>query len=236
MPRTIVITGAAGGIGRALLPMLADDRLLLIDRAESGVAALGAGIGAAVVEGSPLSAAECRTALEAVDGQIDGFVHLAGTFEPDPAMGFDQDQPSNWTRTIQNNLENAYNFATALEARLPEDASGRVVFISSLAFRFGAGDHVAYSAAKGGLVGLTRALARRFAGRANVNALAPGIIETSMPAHIIAQRGEVAKARVIQQRFGQPEEVAAPIHFMLGGGASHINGQTINVDGGTSLD
>lgn len=236
MTRTIAITGAAGGIGRALIPMLEGDTLLLIDREGSGVEALAAEVGAAHVTGSPLSAAECRTALEAVPGQIDGFVHLAGTFEPDPAMGFDQDEPSNWRRTIENNLENAYNFATALEPRLPEDASGRVVFISSLAFRFGAADHVAYSAAKGGLVGLTRALARRFAGRANVNALAPGIIETSMPAHVIAQRGEQAKARVIQQRFGQPEEVAHPIVFLLGEGSSHITGQTINVDGGTSLD
>lgn len=236
MTKTIVITGAAGGIGRALLPLLSDARLLLIDRAESGVAALARENGATAVEGTPLTAAECRDALDAVDGQIDAFVHLAGTFEPDPAMGFDQDQPSNYQRTMQNNLENAYNFASALEPRLPEDGSGRVVFISSLAFRAGSFDHVAYSAAKGGLVGLTRALARRFADRATVNALAPGIIETTMPAHVIAQRGEAAKSRVIQQRFGQAEEVAHPIHFLLSSGASYITGQTINVDGGTSLD
>ena len=235
MSRTIAITGAAGGIGRALLPLLGGDRLLLIDRAGSGVGDLAAEVGGTAVEGSPLSAAECRDALAAVDGQIDGFVHLAGTFEPDHAMGFDQDEPSNWRRTIENNLENAYNFGTALENRLPEDGSGRVIFISSLAFRAGSHDHVAYSTAKGGLVGLTRALARRFATRATVNALAPGIVETKMPAHIIAERGDAAKSRVIMQRFGQPEEDAAPIHFLLSEGASYITGQTINVDGGTAL-
>lgn len=236
MAKSIVITGAAGGIGRALLPMLGEHRLLLIDRAGSGLAELATETGAAAFEGAPLSAAECRDAMSALEGQIDGFVHLAGTFEPDPVMGADQDHPSVWTRTIQNNLENAYNFATALEPRLPSDQSGRVVFISSLAFRWGSVDHTAYSAAKGGLVGLTRSLARRFAARATVNALAPGIIETTMPAHVIAERGDKLRQSNPLGRFGQPHEVAALINFLIGEDAGYITGQTINIDGGQSMN
>ena len=235
MTRTIAITGAAGGIGRALCPLLTElgDRLLLIDRAESGVEDYAAEIGAVAVSGSPLSAEECRVALEAVEGPIFGFVHLAGTFEPDAALG---DDPTVWQRTIQNNLENAYNFATALQPRLPQDRMGRVVFIASLAFRAGSPDHVAYSSAKGGLVGLTRSLARRFREHATVNALAPGIIETPMPAHVIATRGNLWKAANPLGRFGQPEEVATVIRFLLSEDSSYITGQTINVDGGHSMD
>ncbi len=235
MSKTIVITGAAGGIGRALIPMLGGARLLLIDRAASGVAALANEVDGTAVEGTPLSAAECRDALEAVDGQIDTFIHLAGTFEPDPVMGFDQDSPSNWTRTIQNNLENAYNFSTALEGRLPEDQSGRVVFISSLAFRYGSVDHTAYSAAKGGLVGLTRSLARRFARRATVNALAPGIIETTMPAHVIATRGDKLRQGNPLGRFGKPEEIAAAVAYLASEQAGYTTGQVLTVDGGMTM-
>lgn len=235
MVRTVAISGAAGGIGRTLVPLLAADgvRMLLIDREGSGVETLGEEAVAASVTGAPLTVQECEAALSAIDGPIDGFVHLAGTFEPDPELGR---TPEIWDRTIHNNLENAYNFATALLPRLPDDRMGRIVFISSLAFRRGGPQHAAYSAAKGGLVGLTRSLARRLGQRVTVNALAPGIIETPMPADIIRERGDKLLADCPQKRFGQPREVATVIRFLLSDDASYINGQTINVDGGSSMD
>ena len=235
MPRTIAITGAAGGIGRALVPLLAggDDRMLLIDVPGSGVEDLAAEHGAIACAASPLSTAECAEALALIDGEIDGFAHLAGTFEPDPELGED---PSIWQRTINNNLENAYNFVTALLPRLPDDRMASVVFISSLAYRRGGRAHTAYSTAKAGLVGMTRSMARRWPDRMRINALAPGIIDTPMPADIIAQFGNMLKAECPLGRFGEPREVATVIRFLLSEDSSYITGQTINVDGGHSMN
>ena len=111
-----------------------------------------------------------------------------------------------------------------------------MVFSSSLAFRRGAVDYVAYSAAKGGLVGMTRALARRFNKQANVNAVAPGIIMTNMAVPLIIEQKDKLLAEIPLGRFGAPEEVASVVKFLLGWDASYITGQTINVDGGQVMD
>ena len=181
---TIAVTGAAGGIGRALCEVLRARGwdLHLVDREESDVEALAASIGVSAAAVTTASAADARRALAPAEGPLQGLVHLAGSMEDDPDLG---DAPEVWERAMADNLRNAYDFATALEPRLPEGRMGRLVFASSLAFRRGAKDAVAYSAAKGGLVGLTRALARRFRTKATVNALAPGIILTRMPQRLI---------------------------------------------------
>lgn len=234
MSNLVAITGAGGGIGRALAPLLAAEgyKLLLIDLEASGVEDLAKDLGAAFHVGAPVSPQDCAAALEKVDGPIYGLVHLAGVFEPDPDLA---ETPEIWRRAIDHNLDNAYNFTSAMIPRLPEDRTGRIVYISSLAFRRGGTDHIAYSAAKGGLVGMTRALARRLGPRATVNALAPGIILTRMPAEIIAARGDSMKSLIPLGRYGEPSEVATVIRFLVSDDASFITGQCLNVDGGHDM-
>lgn len=232
--RTIVVTGAAGGIGRATLPRLAapDVHLLCIDASAAALERLDlhalpgeASVAAAVLA----DAGECRRLLDPHRGRVAGLVHLAGVFETDP-RGIDD--MAVYDRAIAHNLTNAYLMAHAVhEARAP-GRPGAMVFISSSAFRRGAPDHVPYGIAKAGLVGLTRSLGRRFAPDWRVNALAPGLIDTAMPAAVLRERGSTAAAGVPLGRIGRPEEVAGAIAFLMSGEASFISCQTINVDGG----
>lgn len=175
--------------------------------------------------------AACRAVVGQAPGILTGLVHLAGLFEADPD-GIDD--MAVYDRAIQHNLTNGYLMAGAVAEAVPEATGGAMVFASSLAFRRGSWEHVPYAAAKGGLVGMTRALARKYAPRIRVNAVAPGIIDTAMPAALVAARGiDRITAEIPLNRMGQASEVASVIAFLMGGASSYITGQCINVDGGT---
>jgi 3-oxoacyl-[acyl-carrier protein] reductase len=101
-----------------------------------------------------------------------------------------------------------------------------------LAYRRGSAERVPYAAAKGGIVGLTRALSRKLAPDVLVNAIAPGVIETKMTDQIIAERGDAYRQEIPLQRYGKPSEIASVIRFLCSPDSSYITGQTINIDGG----
>jgi NAD(P)-dependent dehydrogenase (short-subunit alcohol dehydrogenase family) len=237
--RLVVVTGGAGGIAHATLPMLLEDGadLLLIDRAEDGLARVAAELDAGgrvrTAVSDLASPAACEAALAGIEQPIYALVHLAGVFEPDT---LDAAGRAVWDRVLAVNLTNAFDMAAAVVPRLDPDAVCRLLFASSLAFRRGNLDHIAYTAAKGGIVGLVRALARRCGPKALVNGLAPGIILTGMPDHmlVVPERRQRLLAETTLKRFGEPREVASVIRFLLGPGATYITGQVINIDGGVA--
>lgn len=236
----VVITGGAGGIARATVPMLLADGadLVLIDpdrgALREAAESFGAGDRIRTVASALDSPDACSAALEGLTRPLYALIHLAGLFHPD---ALDAASRPVWDRVIAANLTTAFDVAAAVEPRLDRASTTRMVFASSLAFRRGSVDHIAYTAAKGGIVGLVRALARRLAPKTLVNGVAPGIILTGMPAHLLAdpKRARALTGETLLKRFGQPEEVAHVLCFLIGPGATLITGQVINVDGGVVL-
>jgi NAD(P)-dependent dehydrogenase (short-subunit alcohol dehydrogenase family) len=235
--RLIVITGGAGGIARetAKLLLAQGAELLLIDPSASLLDASATQLAGGERVRTAVSALEspeaCRAALAGIERPAYALVHLAGIFRPD---ALDPAHRPLWDATMAANLTNAFDMAAAVRPMLDDEATCRMVFASSLAFRRGSFDHIAYSAAKGGIVGLVRALARALAPKVLVNGLAPGIILTGMPAHMLEarERRERLLAEITLKRFGHPREVATVIRFLLSDDSSFITGQLINVDGG----
>ena len=232
--RRIAITGGAGGIGRATARVFleAGAHVLLIDPDADGLDAAKQALGPTRLStwrSEIATPAACAEALDQAGGTLDALVHLAGLFERD---SLDPEAHGVWDRAIAVNLTNAYDMAVAFAARAERSEPARIVLTSSIAFRRGSPDHVAYSAAKGGIVGLTRSLSRRLAPDILVNAIAPGLIETRMTTEVIAAHGEQMRAQIPLRRYGQPEDVAGVIRFLCGRDSSYVTGQTITVDGG----
>lgn len=232
--KRFVITGGAGGIGIATARQLIDrgGHVIVVDRNAEHLAQAGEALGRlriGLYESALETPEDCAAALDAAGAPVLAMIHLAGLYERDP---LDPADHGVWNRTIAANLTNAYDMAVAFASRFDRREPARIVFASSIAFRRGSPDYAAYGAAKGGIVGLTRSLSRKFAPDILVNAVAPGVIDTRMAATTIAERGDRFLQDIPLRRFGQASEVASVIRFLVSRDASYITGQTITIDGG----
>jgi 3-oxoacyl-[acyl-carrier protein] reductase len=239
MKRTILVTGASKGIGRAIAERLARDGFAVTvhyGRDRAGAEASLAAISEAGGEGRLLTfdtadRTKCREVLEAdmaEHGTYYGAVLNAGIARDNafPAMS-DED----WDAVLDTNLKGFYNVLKPIVMPLVSARrGGRIVALSSVSGLIGNRGQVNYSAAKAGIIGAAKALAVELAKRSiTVNCVAPGLIKTQM---IDALPVEDALKMVPMRRLGRPEEVAAVVSFLCSDEASYVTRQVISVNGG----
>jgi 2-hydroxycyclohexanecarboxyl-CoA dehydrogenase len=240
-----LVTGGASGIGAATARRLAAEgaRVAIADIDLEGARAVASEIGGVGVEMDVADHASVRMGVAAAVehfGAPDILVNNAGT---DRFAFFVNTDEETWDFVLGVNLRGTIAVTHAILPSMQRTGHGAIVNVASEAGRVGSQGSAIYSAAKAGVIGLTRALAResaRFGVR--VNAVAPGPIDTPLLNAAETQHGEIG-ARLRQgmidatamRRIGTPDEVAAAIAFLAGSDASYITGQTINVSGGLSF-
>jgi 3-oxoacyl-[acyl-carrier protein] reductase len=244
--RTALVTGASQGIGEAIALLLAAQgaRVVLAARSEDKLKALAARIDAAggsagsaiplVLDVSqPETFAERIKSLPedfTVSGGIDILVNNAGITADNLLARMSLDD---WERVLRTNLTGAYAMTREVLRGMMKRRWGRIINVSSVVGLMGNAGQANYAAAKAGLIGLTKSLARELGSRSiTVNAVAPGYIETAMTANLPAAAREELAGSIALKRLGTVDDVASAVLYMASEEAGYITGHVLNVSGG----
>ena len=243
--RTAVVTGAGRGIGKAIAEMLAARgvTVICVSKSAASCGAVAEAITAAggkakalavdVADGAAVAAAS--EALLAEFGTINILVNNAGITKDGLLFRMSEDD---WNSVLQTNLTSCFHWTKYLGRPMTRARWGRIVNITSVSGIMGNAGQANYSAAKAGMIGLTKTLAKEFAGRSvTVNAVAPGFIKTDMTTDFVdnAEVSAQILSAVPLKRFGEAADIAHMTSFLCSEEAGYITGQVFTVDGGMCM-
>ncbi|MDD1782745.1 3-oxoacyl-ACP reductase FabG [Enterovibrio sp. ZSDZ35] len=232
-----LVTGASRGIGRAIAEILVERGATVVGTAtsESGAAAISDYLGENG-KGYALnvtSAESIETVLKAVKeefGDIDILVNNAGITRDNLLMRMKDEE---WMDIMDTNLTSIFRMSKAVLRAMMKKRNGRIINVGSVVGTMGNAGQANYSAAKAGVVGFTKSMAREVASRGiTVNTVAPGFIETDMTKALNDDQRAATLAQVPAGRLGAPREIAATVAFLASDDAAYITGETLHVNGG----
>lgn len=236
-----IITGASRGIGRSVAIELAKaGAKVVINYAGNHAAAKEVEDAVKAIGGEALLIQADVASSDAVDqmikqtvdafGRVDILVNNAGITRDNLLMRMKEED---WDAVMNTNLKGIFNCTKSVSRIMMKQRSGRIINMTSVVGIMGNAGQANYAAAKAGVIGFTKSMAKELASRGiTVNAVAPGFIATDMTAVLSEQVKHELSTQIPLGRLGTPEDVAGAVVFLASGAANYITGQTINVDGG----
>jgi len=242
--KVALVTGASRGIGQAIAIALGKAGATVVGTATSdaGAAAITAYLAGQRMKGAGLKLnVNDPAAMEQVLGDIESqfgsvaiLVNNAGITRDNLLLRM---KDSEWDEIMDTNLKSVYRLSKLVIRPMMKARSGRIINITSVVGSMGNPGQVNYAAAKAGIVGFSKSLAREVGSRnITVNCVAPGFIDTDMTRGLPEESKTALLAHVPLARFGQPQEVAAAVVFLASEGAAYVTGSTLHVNGGMYMD
>lgn len=239
-----LVTGASRGIGRAIALALAREGAVVVGTAttEAGAQAITTAFAEAGLKGegrvlNVTDASQCEQLVDAIQkqhGAILVLVNNAGITRDNLSMRM---KPEEWSSVIGTNLEAVFRMSQLVMRGMMKARFGRIINIGSVVGSSGNAGQANYAAAKAGVAGMSRSLARELGSRnITVNTIAPGFIETDMTRALTEQQTSGLLAQIPMGRLGQPEEIADATVFLASPQAGYITGVTLHVNGGMYME
>ena len=238
--KVALVTGATRGIGKAIAQELGKQGAVVVGTATSagGAESISAYLSEAGIAGKGLvlnvacadSVAEVLKAVQEEFGTVEVLVNNAGITRDNILMRMKEDE---WDSVVNTNLNSVFRLVKGCLRGMTKARWGRIISVSSVVASMGNAGQANYAAAKSGMEGFTRALAREVGSRnITVNCVAPGFIDTDMTSGLADEHKDALKSQIPMNRLGQPEEIAAVVGFLASQGGGYVTGESIQVNGG----